>query len=137
MNVIETTEVTITSSVNESINEAGTEKPHSTLIAKGFSWFIDKYSFDARCWLDDNLVVGLFDNKAYLVNIRKNIFDKDFSLLLGQSEVFRYGQDMCIDVDRCQCIDNEDGAQFEAIRLVFIDESEDFNSEPLLDVLVR
>lgn len=137
MNVIDTSEATVVSSVNESINEAGTEKPNTTVAAKGFRWLTDKYCFDARCWLDEHLVVGLFENKAYLVDIRKNIFDKDFSLLLGQSEVFRYGQDMCIDVDRCQCVDNEDGSQFEAIRLVFIDESEDFNSEPLLDVLLR
>lgn len=137
MNVIETVEATIISSVNESINEAGTEKPHTTLAAKGFSWLIDRFSFDARCWLDEHLVVGLFDNMAFLMDISKNVFDKDFSTLLGRSDIFRYGQDICINVERCQCVDNEDGAQFEAIRLVFIDESEDSNSEPLLDVLVR
>lgn len=135
MNVIETTEVAIVSSVNESINEVGTEKPHTTLIAKGFEWLIEQQNFDARFWLDDNLVIGTVNNFAYLVDIRKNVFDKDFSILLGQAEEFRSGGEVYIDAERCQCVDNEDGAQFEAIRLVFTD---DFNGkQALLDVLVR
>ncbi len=136
MNVIETNEVSIISSVNESINEAGTELPHTTLAAKGFSWLTERFYFDARCWLDERLVVGIVADKAYLVDIRKSVFDKDFSLLLGKHEIFRVAKELCIDVDRCQCVDNEDGRQFEAIRLVFIDESENFNSEPVLDVMV-
>lgn len=137
MNVFETTEATIVSSVNESINEAGTDLPHTTLATKGFTWLAQQQNFDSRCWLDERLVVGTLHDKAYLVDISKSVFDKDFSLFLGQAEEFRSGGEICLDVDRCQCVDNEDGSQFEAIRLIFTDESVNYNSEPLLDVLVR
>lgn len=123
MNVFETTEVTIVSSVNESINEEGTERPHTTMAAKGFSWLTQQQNFDSRCWLDEHLVIGTVHNKAYLLNTGKSVFDKDFSLFLGQAEEFRTGGEIYIDLERCQCVDNENGSPFEAIRVVFSDES--------------
>lgn len=131
MNVLETTEATIVSFVDEPINEAGTEIPHTTMANKGFAWLTIGQNFDSRCWLDERLVLGTVDDKVYLVDIQKSVFDKDFSLLLGQAKELSTHEDLYIHPTRCQCVDNEDGRQFEAIRIVFSNEY-----YKLLDVLV-